>query len=371
LKILILSITAGQGHHQTGKAIGEYFEKRGHTAIQLDCYEYLSPLLKETVSSGYLVSTKYSPALYGKVYGYMEEAEDAVFAARFVKDINHLLYRKLKKYILELNPDAIICTHVFAAILMTYVKRKNINIPTFGIVTDFRLHPYWEVTDIDYYITANEYLSYSTLKKEIPPEKILPFGIPIMEAFSSSLSREEARKELGMDNKTTLMIMGGSMGYGDIIKNLGRIDDLDLPFQIITVCGNNERLYEDINVMKFEHKIYNYGYTNQVGLLMDASDCIITKPGGLTVSESLAKKIPMILTKPIPGQEERNMDFLLNFGVAMRVSPKMPVDEVVCQIISSDIRRKNMIEAMELIRKPDSVKSLYEFIINQKEKEEN
>ena len=104
---------------------------------------------------------------------------------------------------------------------------------------------------------------------------------------------------------------------------------------------------------------------------MDASDCIITKPGGLTVSEALAKKLPMILTKPIPGQEERNMDFLLNFGVAMRVSPKMPVDEVVSQIMSSEDRRNNMIKAMKLIRKPNSVKSLYEFILNLKDKKEN
>ena len=369
MKILILSITAGQGHHQTGKAIGEYFENRGHSSIQIDCYEYLSPFLKEAVSNGYLVSTKYSPGLYGKVYGFAEESEEIDFAARLVKDINHLLYRKLKKYILELAPDAIICTHVFAAILMTYVKRKAIDIPTFGIVTDFRLHPYWEITNIDYYVTANEYLEYSICKKEIPKEKLLPFGIPITENFSSSLTKEEAREKLGMENETTLLIMGGSMGYGNIIKNLGRIDDLELPFQIITICGNNTRLYDDIEQINFIHKVYNYGYTNEVGLLMDASDCIITKPGGLTVSESLAKKLPMILTKPIPGQEERNMDFLLNFGAAMKVSPKMPVDEVVSQIIKSEQRRKNIIEAMELIRKPESVKTLYEFIINLTKKE--
>lgn len=363
MKILILSITAGQGHHQTGKAIGEYFEKRGHESMQLDCYEYLSPILKEAVSGGYLMSTKYSPGLYGKVYGFAEESEEIDIAARMVKDINHLLYRKLKKYILEYSPDAIICTHVFAAILMTYVRKKAVDIPTFGIVTDFRLHPYWEITNIDYYVTANEYLEYSICKKEISKEKLLPFGIPITENFSVSVPKDEARTSLGMANETTLLIMGGSMGYGNIIKNLGKIDDLEIPFQIITVCGNNERLHDDIEHIDFIHKVYNYGYTNQIGLLMDASDCIITKPGGLTVSEALAKRLPMILTKPIPGQEERNMDFLLNFGAAMKVSQKMPVDEVVCQLIRSEKRRKNMIEAMELIRKPDSVKTLYEFIL--------
>lgn len=367
MKILILSITAGQGHHQTGKAIGEYFEKRGHFSVQLDCYEYLSPLLKEAVSNGYLVSTKYSPSLYGKVYGFAEESEELDLAARLVKDINHLLYRKLKKYILELQPDAIVCTHVFAALLMTYVKKKkDVLIPTFGIVTDFRLHPYWELTNIDYYVTANEFLEYSIVQKEIPRDKLLPFGIPITEAFSSSLPKKEAREKLGMDHITTLLVMGGSMGYGNIIKNLGLIDELSLPFQLVTVCGNNKRLYDDIEVMKFSHKIYNYGYTDKVGLLMDASDCIITKPGGLTVSEALAKRIPMILTKPIPGQEERNMDFLLNFGCAARVNPKMPVDEVVSQILGSEKRRQNMTEAMELIRKPDSVKTLYDFILNLK-----
>ena len=363
MKILILSITAGQGHHQTGKAIGNYFEANGHTAIQLDCYEYLSPILKEAVSSGYLVSTKYSPGLYGKVYGFVEDGDEIDFSDKIVMGANHLLYRKLKKYILEIMPDAIICTHVFAAILMTYVKKKSVNIPTYGIVTDFRLHPYWENTKIEYYVTANEYLTYSLTKRNIKKEKILPFGIPITEPFSRKISKQEARHILGIDNIKTLLVMGGSMGYGDILKNLGRIDDLEFPFQIITVCGNNARLYEDINRIKFSHTIHNFGYVNNVDLLMDASDCIITKPGGLTTSEALAKKLPMILTKPIPGQEERNTDFLLNFGAAMRVSGKITVDEAVSQLLGDDKRIKVMIDAMELIRKPDSVKTLYDYII--------
>lgn len=365
MKILILSITAGQGHHQTGKAIGKYFESRGHSAIQLDCYEYLSPLLKEAVSGGYLVSTKYSPALYGKVYDFAEEYEEIDFSNKIVMGTNHILYRKLKKYILELNPDAIICTHVFAAILMTYVKRKGIAIPSFGIITDFRLHPYWENTKLDYYVTANEFLEYSVTKKDIPKEKILPFGIPITENFETNLSKTDARKKLKLHDEKTVLIMGGSMGYGNIIKTLVKIDSLDMPLQIITVCGNNKRLYNEIEEMELEHKVYNFGYVNNVNELMDASDCIITKPGGLTVSESLAKMLPMILTKPIPGQEERNMDFLLNFGAAMKVSSKMPVDEVVYQLLGSDARCETMKKAMELIRRPDSVKTLYEFIVNQ------
>lgn len=374
MKILILSITAGQGHRQTGKAIGNYFEKNGHTAIKLDCYEYLSPILKEAVSSGYLVSTKYSPALYGKMYDFAEEYEDIDFSNKVVMGTNHLIYRKLKKYILELAPDAIICTHVFAAILMTYVKRKGIDIPTFGIITDFRLHPYWENSNIDYYVTANEFLEYSTVKKNIPKEKILPFGIPITENFENSMTKAEARAKLGLSDKKTVLIMGGSMGYGNIIKTLLKIDSLSLDLQIITVCGNNKRLYEEIENMEFAHSVKNYGYTNNVDELMDASDCIITKPGGLTVSESLAKKLPMILTKPIPGQEERNMDFLLNFGTAMKVSVKTPVDEVVYQLLRSEEKQNAMKNAMELIRRPESVKTLYNFILNMEknlESEEN
>jgi processive 1,2-diacylglycerol beta-glucosyltransferase len=114
--------------------------------------------------------------------------------------------------------------------------------------------------------------------------------------------------------------------------------------------------------MQTKHKIYNYSYVGNVDLMMDAADCVITKPGGLTVSEAMAKSLPLLVTKPIPGQEERNLDFLLNFGCAMRISKTLPIDEIVSQFFWDGKKVENLKKNMDLIRKPDSVADLYEHI---------
>lgn len=361
MKILLLSVTAGQGHHQTAKAISEYFQKRGHETVTLDCYEYLSPPIKEAISGGYLVSTKYVPKLWGKFYGLLEKYDEY---DPIVKGANHLMSHSLLKYVDDCGADAIVCTHVFACMLMTYIKRKRPEIMSLGILTDFRLHPYFECTELDYYVIPNEYLEFSVCEKGIPKEKILPFGIPVMEKFMTKKGKETARDELNISHNKTILVMGGSMGFGNMTKTLKKIDNLELDFQIIVVCGNNKKLYKKINRTEFKHKIYNFGYVTNVDTLMDASDCIVTKPGGLTTSEALSKELPLILSKPIPGQEDRNSEFLLNFGCAMKISKTLSAEEIVYQFFSDDKKRENMVNNIQLIKKPNAVKDLYEFITN-------
>ncbi len=363
MKLLILSITAGQGHHQTGMAVASCFEANGHEVIQLDCYEYLSPAMKDMVSGGYLVSTKYSPKFYGKMYRLAEKMEKKENYAKLFQLTNSLFHQKMASFLEEATPDAVVCTHVFAAILMSYLKEKGYDYPTVGIITDFKAHPYWESTRLDYYVAPNEYLIPSLIKKGLDPEKILPIGIPIFEKFSKQTTKEIARNELGFENTATVLVMSGSMGYGKIAKMLKAIDQVPQEFQLITVCGNNEKLKKQIDANLWKHRVYNFGYVNNVDKLMDAADCIITKPGGLTVSEALAKQLPMLISKPIPGQEERNLEFLLNFGCCMKISKTSPADEVITQLLTNPKKQKLMLESIQMIRKPDSTKHLYEHIM--------
>ena len=363
MHVLILSITAGQGHHQTGLAISNYFEKNNHTVTRLDCYEYLSPPLKEMISSGYLVSTKYSPRLYGRMYRLAEKTDKKEGSAKLFQFANTIFRNKMEKFLEETNPDVIICTHVFAALMMTHLFEKGRRYPTVGIITDFKMHPYWEATNLDFYVTPNEYMIPSLEKKGIIADKILPFGIPIFEKFSEKKPKELARKELGISDIPTILVMSGSMGFGNVYKLIKETDRLPNEFQMITVCGNNEKLFQRIQRSKSKHKIYNFGYVNNIDQLMDASDCIITKPGGLTVSEALAKELPMLISKPIPGQEERNLEFLLNFGCCMRISKTSPVDEVIAQLFMNPKKRELMLESIRLLKKPNASKDLYEHII--------
>ena len=330
-----MSVKAGFGHHSTGQAMMDYLKKNNVECEMLDIFEYINPLLADTISDGYLFLTKYLTDFYGKAYTVLDKRDEEYDRLSPVTVVSKLVSIKLKDYVIDFNPDVIIGTHSYACLLMTHLKAKgHINCPTFGIVTDFTVHPFWESTNIDYYVTPDKLLNNQMNKKGIPTDKILPYGIPIKSKFSSKIPKEDSRTQLSVNNKFTILIMMGSMGFGNISRYLEKIDSLDTDFQILCVCGNNAKGKKEIEQKQWNHKIYTYGFVDNVDVMMDASDCIITKPGGLTTSELLAKKLPAILINPIPGQEDRNMEFLVNSGAAVMATDTFPIDEALYEIMN-------------------------------------
>ena len=271
----------------------------------------------------------------------------------------------LSGYVSAYDPDVIIYTHVFAGVLLDEIKVKyGLRATTMGIVTDFRLHPYWEENlHLDYVVCADKRLIYNAMKKGFDQSQLLPFGIPIHPKFLKEISKEDARKELGLENKRTVLVMGGSMGFGDITKNVKTLDLLDIDFQIMVVCGSNKKLCDQLSKMEFTKTVKIFGYVNNVELLMSASDCVVTKPGGLTTSESLAKKIPLIIVNPIPGQEDRNVEFLLNNGAAIATSEFLKLDEAIWICLSDEKRLESLRDAISQIRHPDALDRICEFAI--------
>ena len=202
------------------------------------------------------------------------------------------------------------------------------------------------------------------VKKGIPEYKFKPFGIPIDPKFSRRKDKKEARKELGLEDKDTVLVMSGSMGFGNVLEEIKELDRLNLDYQIVTICGNNKKLKSQIDKLEMKKTIYNYGYVNNVDIFMDAADCIVTKPGGLTTSEALAKGLPMIMNNPVPGQEDRNVEFLLNAGAAMKVSKTFPIDDAIYNLFINKERRKNLDGSIKSLQKPDSTMDLVSFIID-------
>ena len=330
----------------------------------MDVFEYINPVLKGIVSKGYLMSTKSLPKVYGKTYRKAEKRETDTKESRVIKITSGIMAKKLEKFIENYRPNAIICTHVFAAMLVSAVKNKiDQNTKTVGIVTDFTIHPYWEETSLDYYITATDLLINQAVKKGISESSVIDTGIPIDPKFSKRVSKEDARKALGIEHLRTVLVMSGSMGYGKIAGMIKKLDEVQADFQIISVCGHNERLKNQIDKLKLSHKIYNFGYSDKVDVFMDAADCITTKPGGLTTSEALAKGLPIIMANPIPGHEDRNVEFLLNNGAAIKISNSYPVDEAVYQLFANEKRLDELRKMVEKLGKPDSSKDFTEFIL--------
>lgn len=372
MKVLVISVTCGQGHNSTAKALIKTLEKKGAECYLLDAFEHINKIIAKAIDDGYQLSTKYMSKPYSSIYKHVERRTPTHDEFSSVKIVNTLLASKLRKTIENYNPEVIVTTHCFAAAMVEILTQKGIiDSVNIGIVTDFTVHPFWEESPgFNKIVIANELLEFQAVKKGFKPDQLLCTGIPVDLKFKlDNFSKPDVRKKLGLDpDKKTVLIMSGSMGFGNIKEIVSKIDNIQADFQAIVVCGNNKQAQAQINKMRKSKKFLVYGYVNNVEELMAASDCIITKPGGLTSSEALAMQLPMILVNPIPGQEERNLEFLLNNGAAMAASDTCPVEEVIFQIFKNPERIVQMKKAVEYLSKPDSTEKLAEYIMNQQQK---
>lgn len=369
MKALILSISTGQGHHATGQAVQNAFREKGVECETLDAYEYIEPILSHLVSRGYLLSTAYARKISSKLYDMVVKKNKPLKKYSVPKLTNTVLAKDLREYIEESNPDVIICTHVLSAILVHIMIEKNwLNPPvvTVGVVTDFTLHPLWEEASLlDYYVTPTDLLEFQMEKKGLDPAKMLPIGIPIKPKFSMRMDRLEARAKLKLDpHKTTILLMSGSMGYGRIDESIERLDRLNFDFQVIVVCGNNKKMYQKVKSLKTNKRFDIYSYVDNVDVMMDAADCIITKPGGITTSEAMAKGLPMIMVNPIPGHEMRNAEFMLNNGLALYATKSFPLDEAVFSLMQHPERISFLRSTIEIYARQDSALHLCNFLID-------
>lgn len=366
MKFLILSVTAGEGHNSTAKAMKAELEAHDCECVIVDTLDYVSPELAKIISEGYLLVTERAKYAYKFGYSLAEKRRQSEHGIGILK---YAMSDDLAQFINAEDYDAIVFTHPFAGILLDVMKTHSmINRRTVGILTDFTFHPYWEdCTHNDYVITPDKLLTPQGIRKGFKKEQILPYGIPIKPSFAEKMSKEEAREKLGLDkDKATFLLMGGSMGYGNIAENVKKIDNVqvDRDFQLICVCGNNAEAKAEVDkyAKTANHKLLVTGFVNYISTIMDASDCIITKPGGLTTSESLVKGLPMIIINPIPGQEERNTQFLTNTGCAMATSKTCPLDECIYQLLMSDTRLETMKTSISEIAKPHSTADMCAFL---------
>ena len=365
MKVLILTITAGEGHNATAAAVKTTLQARGHECMIVDAWLHISRSLYNIVSRGYLLSTADFKRTYAWAYTRLENRKANSYSKSLTRSTYRTIKKKIVSYIQEYDPDVIVYTHVFGGIFLDVIaEQMPLRARTVGIVTDFVMHPFWEeALRTDRVVIPNEQLLPAAMRKGLKEEQIAPIGIPIRPQFSATTPKEEARRALSLAPELpTMLLMGGSMGYGALANTLRELDSLSLPAQFICVCGNNKEAKEEIDGISFRHPVLTFGYTEKIDLLMDAADCIVTKPGGLTTSEALAKRLPMIIVNPIPGQEDRNAEFLLNNGAAMMASKTCRLTDVVYQLLRDPARIGLMQQSINLIRKPNATDDLVRLI---------
>ncbi|MDR0857927.1 MAG: galactosyldiacylglycerol synthase [Oscillospiraceae bacterium] len=368
MHVLIVSVTAGNGHNAAGDAIAQQFRSlSASTKIEIaqeDLYEYCGQLFYQVMDKGYLFMTRYLPELFGSAYDQLDTSESSRRVGAVIS-ASSFMANRFSSYFLDSSPDVIIATHVFAANVLSYLKAKGqISAPIIGILTDYCIHPYWEdCTNIDYLVTPDESLAYSAERKGMAVEKLLPFGIPVREKFLVPTDAVSARKALGLNEALrTVLVMGGSMGFGEIAETVDDILAQSEDYQVVVICGNNRKLYEDLQ--KRENALlYVEGFVDNVNQYMDACDVIVTKPGGLTATELLVKNLPAIIINPIPGPETRNLEFLRNSGCVLFADKKFTVSEALCLLFKTPERIDELKAASKRVAKPNAAKDICEFAI--------
>lgn len=367
MNILILSASTGGGHMRASKAIEGYMTQQNKdiNVKIVDSLLYISPILNKTVTGGYVYLATKTPRLYGKLYDLTNKDHKL---ANFVTRVNNIFANKLLPLIDDFKPDVIITTHPFPTEMMSRLKSKReINIPLICIMTDYAPHKAWINEKVDAYIVANDDMVGKMVSEGVDSKCIYPYGIPVDEVFFEEKEKQLVLEELGLDrNLPTILMMAGSFGVNNVFDVYKNIVDIDLDFQIILVTGRNQKLYnnfEDI-IGESTKKTKLIYFTNEINKFMQASDIIITKPGGLTVTEALACNIPMAVFDAIPGQEEENAEFLIKHNMAVRIKDGDSCRNAIVELLKDGNKLENMKEACKSFDKNDSTKNIF-LLINE------
>ena len=395
MKILIFYASYGGGHLNAAKSINDYIISNypNNDVELIDCMKYVNKTIEKLTTAAYREMAKKAPWAWGKIYSDSQKGPLAHLSSRS----NKIMAIKLLRLLREKQPDVIISTHPFGSQMCSYLKRKNkITAKIATIMTDFSPHDQWLVGHkfTDYFFVANDKMKNYLINKGITENKVFVTGIPISNRFLKTYNKKEILDtyNLSEDKFTVLFFGGGEFGLGktktaEIFESFVQ-ESLKEKIQIIAIAGKNPKMkanFEEI-VSKYSvntttttttnttdttditNNVKILEFTNQVPELMSISDLVVTKPGGLTTSESLASHLPMLIINPIPGQEEENAEFLEDKGIAIWLR-KNDDSKLIIENLLSDNKKLNLMkENTKLLARPHSTETICKMILGTEQK---
>jgi len=352
--VLVLSAAAGAGHVRSAEALVAAFAAKGIPAKHVEVLEYASYFFKKVYSDLYIELVNHQPAILGLVY----DALDHPWKYRKRRlALDWLNTRPLVRLLLTERPRLTVCTHFLPAEILLYLRRKKIlDVPVGVVITDFDLHSMWLYRDVDWYFAACEETKVHLAALGIPPETIHVTGIPIDPVFSSPGEKGQIRRELGLQpDLTTVLVSAGGFGMGPVESLAKALQEVRHPIQVAVICGKNPALKSRIEELPApSHPVRAVGFTTEMERWMAASDLLVGKAGGLTSSEALASGLVMVIVNPIPGQEERNSDHLLEEGVAIRCNNLPALAYKIDTLLSDKERFDRMRQAVRRLARPNA-----------------
>ncbi|MEE3333309.1 MAG: glycosyltransferase [Ruminococcus sp.] len=361
MKILIFTASTGGGHKRAAAAMKEYFELAGknNEVKVVDGIAQTGKFYNKFICGGYTVLAKKMPRFYGRLYR-SSDRESAL--NNFCERLNRSKGKHILPVINEFDPDIIVCCHAFITIMLGDLKLKGlIKAPVVSVITDFQAHYTYVADGIDHYIVSTDDMVRDMSERHgVDPSKVHAYGIPVFRKFLMTPDRGELCSELGLDpDKKTILFMAGSFGVNEVLDVYKDIVSKAGDSQFVVITGNNAHLYKRFGAIAGDNtKLLMF--VNNVEDYMHCSDLIITKPGGLTVSESLQCRLPMAIYSAFPGQEADNAEYLAGEGVAVMLG-KNPGAEVY-RVICDDDRLAAMSENCKKTLSGNSCEKIYNLL---------
>ena len=329
---------------------------RGIRAEVHDSYRYAASLFSKVVSDGYIGMVRTIPKLYGLIY---DRAERAPAAGGFRTWASEFTARNIRGLMERLRPRVVVCTHAFpCGVMAAYKRLYDPSLPVMGIVTDFVVHPFWIYRNVDAYAVATPEIRATMVARGIDAARIGVDGIPVDPRFGEQPNDRaalRARLDLPLDGRVAL-VMGGGLGLGPVATTVNALARTQHPVTPVVLVGKNRALEKRLleAAQRDGTGVRVLGFIENVFDWMLAADVLVTKPGGLTTSEALAAGVPLVLLRPLPGQEERNARYLASRGAALRATRGGDLAHVVDSILRDGETARRVRERAGALAHPDA-----------------
>jgi len=342
-RILLMHVTTSSGHHHASRAIGQALRRVDPSCqlINVDAFDYTSRFVRWAIMRSYMSLIRNHPDVWEYLY-------DNPAIHRHVKDFRQLLHRyhsrKLQRLLETVQPHAIACTQAFpCGMVADFKKHRGLAVPLVGVLTDYAPHQYWLHDTVDRYIVPAVEVKERFVSYGIAPERIQDSGIPIEPKFLDAVDAPAVYRQFGLDPAVpVVLVMGGGGGFGPIQGLMLSLDRVPAACQFVVLAGTNQALSSWLRRYRFRHLVIAQGYTDAVPQLMSVAAMVITKPGGLTTAEALAKQVPLLIFTPIPGQEMCNARYLLERRAAVQIVSTDRAGDPVAELLRHPERLAEM-----------------------------
>jgi processive 1,2-diacylglycerol beta-glucosyltransferase len=369
-KILFLPLLQMQsGHHQVAEALMDLLKNHTDdlTFKKIDLLSYTNKSLEKVITNGYLNWIRYAPETYNLAYKsffYVPPTKKHSF-----KWYQPLFLKKMEQLLAEEKPDLLVCTHGFPSYLLSKLKMKGkCDIPIINVYTDFFINSVWGREGIDlHFLPSQEIKRKLGRKDQATNQQMMVTGIPVHEGITKTLHRKQDNE------RPKILLSGGNSGLGGILK-LAEELKLSSNLDFLVLCGNNKKLYDEIHSWDLDHiKPLTYlSSRSEMNLLYEEVDAIISKPGGVTISEAIRKRLPIFVHSALPGQEKINLQYLKRKELVFELDQSTPLEKQLLSVLTNQKKMKGWEDAIDAyqqeieLEKPEKIVELIETLLDQK-----